>query len=95
VDKKLDIFVWDAQKELLNVRKHGVDFLTASKVFSDIKRKVYVDAKHTDGEERFFCIGKVGETVITVRFTYRYGKIRIFGAGKWRKGRTYYEKEDY
>jgi len=28
------------------------------------------------------------------RFTYREDKIRIFGAGYWRKGRFYYEKKD-
>lgn len=45
-------------------------------------------------EERFFCIGKVNEGIITVRFTYRHQKIRIFGAGYWRKGRKLYEKQN-
>jgi hypothetical protein len=30
--------------------------------------------------------------VMTVRFTWRSGKIRIFGAGYWRKGKAIYEK---
>ncbi|PIQ81816.1 MAG: hypothetical protein COV76_06885 [Candidatus Omnitrophica bacterium CG11_big_fil_rev_8_21_14_0_20_64_10] len=29
--------------------------------------------------------------ILTVRFVYRSGKIRIFGAGYWRGGRKYYE----
>ena len=29
---------------------------------------------------------------MTVRFTWRSRKIRIFGAGFWRKGKTIYEK---
>jgi len=36
----------------------------------------------------------VGGNILTVRFVYREGKIRIFGAGFWRKGRKYYEEND-
>jgi len=32
--------------------------------------------------------------VVTVRFTYREGVIRIIGAGLWRKGRGIYEREN-
>jgi hypothetical protein len=39
-------------------------------------------------------VGKVNNRIITVRFTYREGKIRIIGAGYWRKGKKYYEKKD-
>ncbi len=87
-------FVWDLNRESLNILKHGVDFNTASAVFKDPKRKIYVDSRHSIKEERLFCIGKVGERILTVRFTYRDGKIRIFGAGYWRKGKVYYEKKD-
>ncbi|MEW6008869.1 MAG: BrnT family toxin [Candidatus Omnitrophota bacterium] len=87
-------FTWDSEKELANIVKHGVDFVTASKVFKDSKRKIYIDSKHSKEEERFFCIGKVGNKILTVRFTYRSGKIRIIGAGYWRKGEQYYEKKD-
>jgi hypothetical protein len=31
---------------------------------------------------------------MTVRFTYRAGVIRIFGAGYWRKGKKIYEREN-
>lgn len=31
---------------------------------------------------------------MTVRFTYRGGVIRIFGAGYWRKGKQIYEREN-
>lgn len=87
-------FIWDPERELANIRKHGVDFLTASKVFKDPKRKIFIDSKHSKKEERFFCIGKVGNEILTVRFIYCRGKIRIFGAGYWRKGKRYYEKEN-
>ena len=93
-DKIYGSFVWDRNKEAENIQKHGVDFVIASQVFKDNKRKIYIDSKHTKKEERFFCVGKAGNSILTVRFTYREGKIRIFGAGYWRKGRWYYEKED-
>ncbi len=87
-------FVWDPAKERENVRKHGVDFVTAATAFLDPGRKIYVDSHHSGREERMFCLGKVGEKVLTVRFTYRERRIRIFGAGYWRKGERYYEKND-
>jgi hypothetical protein len=31
---------------------------------------------------------------MTVRFTYRDDKIRIIGAGYWRKGKQIYEREN-
>lgn len=87
-------FIWDPEKELANIAKHRVGFITAAKAFKDPKRKIYTDAKHSKKEERFFCIGKVEDRILTVRFTYRSDKIRIIGAGFWRKGEQYYEKKD-
>lgn len=87
-------FVWDKDKELANIKKHGLDFKTAAQAFKDIHRKIYIDSRHTKEEERFFCIAKVRGRVLTVRFTYREDKIRIIGAGYWRKGKYYYEKNN-
>jgi uncharacterized DUF497 family protein len=86
-------FVWNTRKELVNIKKHGINFTTAAKVFLDPKRKIFLDYEHSVSEERYFCIGKVGGRVITVRFTYRQDWIRIYGAGYWRKGKRYYEEE--
>ena len=94
MDRSFGNFVWDSKKEEVNIQKHRLDFVTASKVFTDLDRKIYVDSKHGQKEERFFCVGKVDTKVLTVRFTYRGSKVRIFGAGYWRKGREYYEKEN-
>ncbi|MYC95627.1 MAG: BrnT family toxin [Caldilineaceae bacterium SB0661_bin_32] len=35
-------------------------------------------------------VGRVESGILTVRFTYRANKIRIFGAGYWRKYRALY-----
>ena len=94
MDRESGSFIWDIGKELDNIGKHGVDFVTACKVFKDSKRKIYIDSRHSNGEERLFCIGKIGNKVLTVRFTYRGHKIRIFDAGYWRKGEIYYEREN-
>ena len=51
------------------------------------------DTAHSS-EQRYFCFGRVGKGILTVRFTYRSDVIRIFGAGYWRKGKTIYERED-
>ena len=87
-------FVWDADKERANVEKHGVDFHQARLAFLDPYRKIYKDAKHSNHEERYFCIGKVNSKILTVRFVYRHEEIRVLGAGFWRKGRSLYEKEN-
>lgn len=92
MDRRFGSFVWDVRKEATNVRKHGVNFETAAEAFTDPGRKIYVDERHSGMEERLFCLGKVGARILTVRFTYRRGRIRIYGAGYWRKGRRYYEQ---
>ncbi|MEM8780549.1 MAG: BrnT family toxin [Cyanobacteria bacterium P01_G01_bin.49] len=87
-------FEWDSQREADNKAKHGVDFETAQYAFFDPHRLIVHDAKHSDIEQRWFCIGKVNNRVLTVRFTYRSGVIRIFGAAQWRKWRRFYENNN-
>ena len=87
-------FIWDPRKEIENIQKHGIDFETAELAFRDPKRKITHDSRHSQEEHRFFCIGKVAGKVLTVRFTYRGLDIRIIGAGYWRKGVSFYEKEE-
>ena len=41
-----------------------------------------------------FALGESPVEFMTVRFTYRKNKIRIIGAGYWRKGKRIYEKEN-
>ncbi len=93
MDRIYGLFIWDIEKEQVNILKHGVDFTLASKAFLDPNLRIFVDSKHSTKEDRLFCFGKVREEILTVRFIYREGMIRIFGAGFWRMGRYYYEKE--
>lgn len=87
-------FEWDAAKDRENRRKHGVAFATAQFAFADARRVIAVDTAHSGDEERYFCFGEAGGGILTVRFTYREGVIRIFGAGYWRRGKRIYEREN-
>ena len=87
-------FEWDDTKDRLNRVKHGVSFAAAQAAFFDPQRVIAEDLDHSGAEPRYFCFGKVGEGVMTVRFTYRAGRIRIFGAGYWRKGKRIYEQQN-
>lgn len=87
-------FEWDDEKDALNQEKHGVPFALAQLAFVDPKRVILEDTAHSDQESRFYCLGAVAEGILTVRFTYRKGRIRIFGAGYWRKGKRIYEQEN-
>ena len=87
-------FEWDSGKDAENQRRHGVAFKKAQHAFADPDRVIAKDVTHSREEVRFFCFGKVEGGILTVRFTYRDGKIRIFGAGYWRKGKKIYEQEN-
>lgn len=86
-------FEWHEAKNNSNIAKHGLSFQEAKHVFSDGKRRIVLDKKHSAHEKRYFCIGKTRQgSVATVRFTIRNGHIRIIGAGYWREGRSIYEQ---
>ena len=87
-------FVWDENKNSLNKEKHNISFEEAQFAFSDTKRIIAKDIEHSKKEDRFYCFGKVNENIVTVRFTFRNNRIRIIGAGYWRKGKHIYEKEN-
>jgi uncharacterized DUF497 family protein len=87
-------FQWDSKKDGENQDKHGVSFAGARLAFADPCRVIAGDLSHSSIEKRHFCFGRVGDGILTVRFTYRDGVIRIFGAGYWRKGKQIYEREN-
>jgi hypothetical protein len=88
------MYEWDEAKNQLNIEKHGISFEVASEAFDDPNRLILADQCHSQDEERYFCIGKVGDMILTVRFVPRNGAIRIFGAGHWRRERKFYEQRN-
>jgi uncharacterized DUF497 family protein len=89
-------FEWDEAKDLENQLKHSVSFLEAQYAFLDQSRVIAEDLGHSQKEQRFYCFGKNQDKngILTVRFTYRSGCIRIIGAVYWRKGKKVYEQNN-
>lgn len=88
-------FEWNEKKNAENIKKHGVSFFEAKIVFFDKNRVIAKDLDHsTKKENRYYCFGKSDNGILTVRFTIRNNRIRIFGAGYWRKGKKAYEEKN-
>ena len=75
-------FEWDEAKARIDLRKHGVSFLTAAGIFSNevVQR---VDDREDYGELRFIALGRVDLEVYRVVFTRRGDAlVRIISAQK-------------
>ena len=85
-------FEWNKSKNIENQKKHNISFFDAQYAFFDEKRVIAEDLGHSQSEKRYYCLAlnKDKSGIITVRFTYRSGSIRIFGAGYWRKDKKTY-----
>ncbi|MDY6305909.1 MAG: BrnT family toxin [Oribacterium sp.] len=76
-------FIWDEDKNKLNIKKHKIDFETASLVFSDDLRIEFEDAKHSEDEPRYDTIGMVMDVFFVVycdRGSEDDSRIRIISA---------------
>ena len=88
-------FEWDPAKDRQNRQKHGVAFALAQHAFANPLRVILIDEEHSSDEVRYYCVGRIDNGILTVRFTYRNNVIRIFGAGYWRKGKKLYEEQNH
>lgn len=87
-------YEWSEDKEILNIRKHGISFDTAKTVWSDPAALEFYDDEHSDTEERFIIIGKTprGKTLFVIFCEKLEGEvIRIISARR----ATTSEKEQY
>jgi uncharacterized DUF497 family protein len=74
-------FEWSAEKAALNLRKHGVAFEEAARVFLDPGRLEAYDGREDYGEDRWASIGLVDWLVLYVVYTVRHeDTIRIISA---------------
>lgn len=87
------LFTWDDEKEKINIRKHGVDFRAAARIFldSDVMLE-YNSVDESTGEERWDAIGVFEAGILFVVYVERVTKrsndiIRIISA-------RYAEKEE-
>lgn len=72
-------FEWDEEKERLNIKKHGISFTMAAKVFLDAGRIEIYDEAHSIDEDRYITIGWVGDVLFVV-YTERTSRIRLISA---------------
>ena len=87
-------FEWDEKKNIINIKKHGVSFEEAEKVFFDPEYYEMYDEIHSLLEKRWIIIGFAGSKLLKVVFTEvpamntadntmkRNGIIRIISARK-------------
>ena len=74
------VFEWDEAKNEANIRKHGVSFETAQRIFGG-PVPTWVDDRKDYGEIRHVSIGKVDKmAVVVVAHTDRDGPIRVISA---------------
>jgi uncharacterized DUF497 family protein len=73
-------FEWDPAKEEINEQKHGFDFLDATAVFDDPFILEEESTRPEFGERRMKAIGSVDLVIVTVIYTDRGDRRRIFSA---------------
>lgn len=84
-------FEWDAPKEVLNKKKHGVSFEEAKTAFFDENALVIHDSEHSKDEKRFALLGLSSMIrILVVCHCYRKKDsiIRIISARKATKRET-------
>ena len=75
-------FEFDSQKSLLNLKKHGIDFVEAQLLWLD-PYLLEIPAKTVD-EPRYLMIGKILDKHWSAVITYRNESIRIISVRRAR-----------
>lgn len=76
-------FEFDEAKSQANLDKHGIDFVTAQRLWKD-PHLLEIRAK-SEGESRFLLIGKIAKKHWSAIVTYREGCIRLISVRRSRK----------
>jgi uncharacterized protein len=76
-------FEWDENKNLENIKKHGISFEKALKAFDDDLAIPFEDVEHSIGNEtRYALIGMCEIGLLFISFTFRDENYRIISARK-------------
>ncbi|MDR2470666.1 MAG: BrnT family toxin [Treponema sp.] len=79
-------FVWDENKNRLNIKNHDIAFDQVIPAFFDPLRKEYYDVKHSLDEDRYLLAGYALESVLLVSFAETEpDTFRIISARKAKK----------
>jgi uncharacterized protein len=85
-------FEWDENKRIANIEKHGIDFVTACRLWQS-PMLVARDNRHNYGESRLIGLGTLGKRLLVVVFTKRINTIRIISCRKANKREIKYYEE--
>ena len=90
------MFVWDEAKRRLNLRRHGIDFADADRIFRGVTFTAE-DTREDYGEQRFLTLGLLEDQVVSVAHTEQGEEIRIISIRKATKheARFYFSQITY
>ena len=87
-------FEWDGAKRLSNILKHRIDFVDAIEIFTDRFTETE-DRRREYGERRYRAVGRLGDIIIQVAYTWRGERRRIISARRaGRNDRRTYNASD-
>lgn len=89
-------FTWDESKRQVNLKKHGLDFADAQKVFSS-PLVLFEDKRENYGEQRMIGIGLLGFLVVLIVHVESNEEIRIISMRKAESNETdlYFKNAGY
>ncbi len=73
--------VWDESKRRANLRKHGLDFADAARVFEGVTY-TFEDTRFPYGERRLVSLGMLQDTVVIVAHTETARELRVISMRK-------------
>lgn len=76
-------YEWDPPKSIANKERHGIDFETAQRLWSD-ENRVEIHTSHPL-EDRWIVIGKKDDKLWTAIYTLRGNAIRIISVRRSRE----------
>ena len=75
---------WDQNKNIININKHGTDFIDADKIFENpILTKI--DERIDYKEKRWIAIGRLEKVIVILIYTKRGKNLRIISIRKANK----------
>ena len=75
-------FEYDEEKNRINIKKHGISFRSAARIFFDYDRIEFFDDNHSGWEVRYDTIGDTSAGRITQVGEISIGNVNQFSDGK-------------
>ena len=68
-------FEYDDNKNQINIKKHGISFKSAARIFFDYDRIEFYDEDHSDDEDRYNTIGDTSAGALIGNIDQFIGKV--------------------